>query len=254
MSRPYLAIALICVTILASACGQSVAPAQNETNTEQTSSSSVAQTEDKGTKAASDDQLSGKYDGVMDSLEKEDYDGAIAEIEKIKKESKAQKYGDIESYLVTTELTKDNFDEYFEFVTMQEKNAFDEYDGNVWIGLKSKKYDDGLILYNIYDNHYNDEITIEYAYNNGEWSDTNQEKLSSILHFGIGHGCDHPESFSLSSIERIAGSKITFIKKDFVESYEIEPFSSPDQHSSQATITLKNGESFYASVNPDYPY
>lgn len=113
MNRTYLAIVLICVAILASACGQSVAPAQNETNTEQISSSSVAQTEKEGTEAVSDDEVPGKYDGVMDSLEKEDYDSAIAEIEKIKKESKAQKYGDIESYLVTVELTKDNFDEYF---------------------------------------------------------------------------------------------------------------------------------------------
>ena len=254
MNRTYLVIVLICVTILASACGQSVAPAQNETNTAQTSSSSVAQTEDKDEEAATDNQQSEKYKGVMDSLEKEDYDSAIAEIEKIKKESKAQKYGDIDNYLVTVELTKDNFDEYFEFVTMQGKNAFNEYDGNVWVGLKSKKYDEGLVLYNLNDNHYNDVITIEYTHSANDWTETEQEKLTNILSFSTGYGCDYPESLSISPTGRIAGSKLTFIKKDFVESYEIEPISSPDQNSSQATITLKNGETYYASVNPDYPY
>lgn len=62
------------------------------------------------------------------------------------------------------------------------------------------------------------------------------------------------ELLSITSIERMTGSKITFIKKDFVESYGIEPISSPDQNSSQATITLKNGEFYDTRMNPDYPY
>lgn len=252
MRRTYLGIIVIIISILACACGQAASPVQAETKAEQTAS--AANTEAMEVEAGSDHQIQEKYSGLIDLLEKEDYDSAIAEIEKMKKASKAQKYGDVEDSLVTVELTKENFDEYFEFTTMLGKNAFGEYDDTIWAGLKSKKYDEGLILYNPYNKQMNDVITIEYTYGDDEWKNTGEGKLSDFLSFSDGFGGQDPETFSIVPTGRIAGSKITFIKKEFVESYEVEPFTSQDQHSSLATITLKNGESYTTSVNPDYLY
>ena len=70
-------------------------------------SSSPAQTDGQA-------QADGKYDEIIADLEEEDYDGAIDAITEMKKEAQAKAFGNIEDYLVTIELTKENFDEYFE--------------------------------------------------------------------------------------------------------------------------------------------
>lgn len=60
-------------------------------------------------------------------------------IDAMKAEALLQEYGNIEDYLVTVELTPENFDEYFEFVTIPSQNAFGEPDDTIWYGLRSKK-------------------------------------------------------------------------------------------------------------------
>ena len=71
-----------------------------------------------------------KYEDILSYLEEEKYDDAITIINEKKNEALKEKYGEIEEYLVTIELTPDNFDEYFEFVKDRSKNAFGE-DGNI---------------------------------------------------------------------------------------------------------------------------
>ncbi len=48
--------------------------------------------------------------------------------------------------------------------------------------------------------------------------------------------------------------QVTFIKKDYVESYEIPEKETPDQQTVFAKITLKNGGIINRSVWPEYPY
>lgn len=258
MSKTYLGVFFICVCLVLSACGQSASPTQADTKAEQNAGEALTSGEDKETEPAAEtsarEQLLEKYGDVIDLLEKEEYDNAVAEIEKMKKDSKAAKYGDTADYLVSFELTADNFDEFFEFSTIQGKNAFGEDEDILWLGLKSKKYDEDLVFYRISDIEYNDDVTIEYTYNSSGWEQTSESTLSQLLSFNYGIGIDNNDSFSVEPTGRIAGSKITFIKKEFIESYEVEPISNQSQNITQATVTLKNGDVYYFSVNPDYLY
>ena len=205
-----------------------------------------------------------RYDDVIADLEEEDYDGAIATITEMKKEAQAKAHADMEEYLVTVELTKENFDEYFEWVTIPRINAFGEQEGARW-GLRSKKYDDGLILYGLDDQNYCDSITLKYTvtmhYPSGsDWSDQENTDLSTLLCIQRGCSGDAGEEVSVdvNSLDRIAGSRLTFIKKEFIESYDIELAEHPDDpvdsFFASATITLKNGETFYSAIARDYPY
>lgn len=79
--------------------------------------------------------------------------------------------------------------------------------------------------------------------------------LSLLLQFACGFSKTFIDNEAFTfNVTRIAGSRLTFIKKDFVESYDIEPLSRLDQTSTVATITLKNGTVFSQLVVPDYPY
>lgn len=258
MRKTYLGALVICISLVLSACGQSASQTQADTKAEHSAGVAQTITEDNNTEPAADtsaeEQLLEKYTDLIDLLEKEDYDNAIAEIEKMKKESKAAKYGDVADYLVSFELTADNFDEFFEFAAIQGKNAFGEDEDTVWIGLKSKKYDEDLVFYRISDTEYNDDVTIEYTYNVGGWEQTSESTLSQLVCFNNGIGIDNKDSFSVEPTGRISGSKITFIKKEFVESYDVKPASNQSLHITQATVTLKNGDVYYLSVNPDYLY
>lgn len=209
------------------------------------------------TQADGQAQTDGKYDEIIADLEEEDYDGAIDAITEMKKESQAKAFGDIKDYLVTVELTKENFDEYFEWVSQEHVDAFGEKD-SVWWGFRSKKYDDGLILYRLEDVKYCDSILIEHTstYHNLDDSDQSvQEKdeLSSLLSM-ISWDVPMLDPVTLDSVDRIAGSKLTFIKKEFVESYDFKPFSFPEDSLGTETITLKNGEILTRASARDYPY
>ena len=202
-----------------------------------------------------EEQLFVKYEGIIRALENNDYDRALSSISQLKKEYMAANCGNINDYLVTVEITPENFDEYFEFVSFHGKNAFGEQDDKrVYIGLRSKKYDDGLLLYGLDDRQYSDDITIEF-FCDFLGSDPKYDKLCSLVMFGYSVSSSNliPASISLKS-GRISGSRITFIKKEYVESYEIEPVSSPEKTVSGATITLINGEIIHRVVNPDFPY
>ena len=260
MRKTYLGALVICICLVLSACGQSASQTQVDTNAEQSAGEAQTISEDKDIETVAEtsakEKMLEKYSNVIDFLEKEDYDNAIAEIEKMKKDSKSAKYGDVADYLVSFELTADNFDEFFEFAAIQGKNAFGEDEDTIWFGLKSKKYDEDLVFYGITDREYNDNITIEYTYNSDGDASTDECALNDLLSFSRGIGGDNinVDSFSIKPTGRIAGSKITFIKKEFIESYDIEPVLDQSHTNTQATVTLKNGDIYYLNVNPDHLY
>ena len=61
-------------------------------------------------------------------------------------------------------------------------------------------------------------------------------------------------SFTNYALSRIAGAHLTFVKKEFVASYDFVPITKPNQRNTSYTVTLMNGESFSCVGNPDYPF
>ncbi len=150
-----------------------------------------------------------------------------------KDDASDDKISEIDDYLVTVEINNDNFLDYFELVTEKAYNAFGEEENYIRCGVKSKAYEDGLILYDC------DSITVEY-----EISDTSghphkiENSLMSLLSITDSYtsGGDF-DAYTISFVRTTSG-KATFVKKEYAASYEVE--SQADE--STAKITLKNGE------------
>jgi hypothetical protein len=251
-----LAAVIIFATSL-TACGQSSAKDQTTESSVSNEQKSDSESNAVGNQTAESEDLLVKYGTIIEALENNDYDGAVSSITSLKEEYLAETAGDINDYLVTVELTPENFNDYFEFVTIPGQNAFGERSDTLWVGVRSKKYDEGLILYDIEGAEHCDDITIEFITDltESQEANTSQMRLAELLSFLSGFGGYGTEKDSLSyELSRIAGSKLTYIKKEYIDSYEIPPVSSPDLHSTESTVVLKNGESFNLWVNPDYPY
>ena len=233
--------------MLSSACVNK--PIENQVNTE----SEIVQISETVSEPSSEEQLYEKYADIISSLEEENYDNAIDIINEKKTEANKEKYGDIEEYLVTVELTPDNFDEYFEFVTSVHYTAFGTEDLFLY-GLKSKMYDSGLIIYDLNNAEYNDDIAIGYKWSMGDvaHSDGVSDYLRNLLRIGNGMNIMYKDLFKAEPLGKIAGTKLTFIEKDYVESYEIDSRSA--DLLGNTTITLKNGEIIKRQTNPDFPY
>lgn len=204
--------------------------------------------------------VEGRYPEIADALDAGDYDGAIAAITEMKTEAMAQQAGDINDYLVTVELTPENFDEFFELYTMQFHNAFGEYYSSGCL-LRSLKYDEGLILYGLYDEEFCDAISFECVIGARTDSGTERQMESSI--YRLSFFLDTPEGvpgldedpsvvYFIGPISRMTGSKITYVRSEFVESVSIE--DNGDQYTTEI-VTLKNGETFsYQYPTGGYPY
>ena len=148
------------------------------------------------------------------------------------------------SGLVKVNLDSKNFEEYFEFVTVPRYNAFGEPDENIGIGVKSKKYDEGLIVYSL------DDITVENIFN----SFNSENKLQSLLSFGTSFSFYPDDDNVLSYSGRITDGTVTFIKQEYVEDYPIPELKKPDDYYAETTIQLKNGEIITRYLYPEYPY
>lgn len=157
-------------------------------------------------------------------------------------EQKKEATGGIEDYLVTVDLNSENFEDYFEFVTVPRYNAFGELLGSFGIGLKSKKYDEGLIIYTI------DDITVEFA--DSRW--TSDDSLDSLLSFSLTLSGYTADEIAYSG--RITEGKVTYIKQEYVDSYDIPELEKPDDYNVYTQIQLQNGETLYRALYPDYPY
>ena len=181
-----------------------------------------------------------KYPELIAYLESENYQSAEAYIHELSLQKKKEAADDIEEYLVPVDLTSENFEDYFEFVTPPKFNAFGEPDGH-YVGLKSKKYDEGLVVYSF------DDITVEFSAE----SSTSDFTIDALLSFGIG-GLDNVKDVSYAG--RITDGKVTFIKKEYVENYSIPESEKPDMKIVEAEVQLKNGEEIFRYIHPDYPY
>lgn len=171
--------------------------------------------------------------------------------EKTNEQTAEETVGNINDYLVEAELNDSNFNDYFEFNVTNNYDDFGEIQNeSYFLGLKSKKYDEGLVIYDM------DDITIRLSiYDRYDYDDSQAERddsLDNILYFGpwiSGYGDLTIDDFRF--IKMTPGT-IRFIKSEYIESYEIEDYKEHDYNS--ATITLKNGETITRTVYDDYKY
>lgn len=206
-------------------------------------SSSTTETTTESTTA--EEPETSEYADLIEMLNNDDFDSAIDYVTNLKTEKMKEEAGDIADYLVTVDINDDNFSDYFECVKFKKYNSFGEEDTQMkGYGLKSLAYDEGLIFYNA------DGVNVELA-TDGWKSD---DSLSSLLSNGcfVGSG----SSFDELTVEfsRVTDGTVTFVKSDYVDSYELEDYQNPDPHYKKAVITLKNGEVIERGTNPDYLY
>lgn len=197
-------------------------------------------------------QLYSKYQGLIGLLESGDYDAAAEAVQKMKKDALAAEAGDINESLVTVTLTTSNFEDYFTFVQLPGYDSFGDEDGFIRLGLRSKKFSDGWILYAMDNAAFCDDIVVEYTTDAWGFEDTGSQKLTELLRFMGGFG-NTKDDFNVV-VSRLAGTKLTYIRSDYIQSYDIPSTTAPDRIEVYATITLKNGETLYRWILPEYPY
>lgn len=166
-----------------------------------------------------------EYEVVLDMLEEKQADKERAAAEMI------------EPYLVTVELTTENFDDYFEWITFPSVDAFGAEDGDTTVVLTCKVYQDGLVFYR---------SDAKYVLEDHSERELNLNSRSTW------HNDSLPDSMKVVSV---SGS-VTFVKSDYVMEYSVEK-ADPTRHTQNpadpflsATVTLANGESFYRSIIP----
>ena len=145
----------------------------------------------------------------------------------------------------TIDINDNNFSDYFECVKIQLHNSFGEPDNQmIGFGLKSKAYDDGLILYDVTG------VNVELMLAD---SPTDYD-LASLLSCGCSYGGGYTIDELPISFSRTTGGTVTFIKSEYVDSYELEDFKETRPDYKNAVITLKNGETLSRLTQPDYLY
>lgn len=185
-----------------------------------------------------------KYPELISSLESEDYQSAESYVHELLIQQKKEAAGDIEDYLVTVDLNSENFEDFFEFETVPRNNAFGEPEDSMGIGVKSKKYDEGLIVYSL------DDITVEYTFNSFD----SEYDLKELLSFGLSSSFTADDDNVLSYTGRITNGTVTYIKQEYVEDYPVSELKKPDDWAVETTIQLKNGETINRYLYPEYPY
>lgn len=172
---------------------------------------------------------------------------------------KSQKVGPIEDYLVKVELTPENFDDYFEWEFVHWLDDWGGMTKQGSIALRSKAYDDGLIIYECPDDvkfeykapywqDWEDFSTVElndYFYPAGyenDWAGKNilcddgfnREEKTCI------YGNIHP--ISCYEIGRVKGT-ITYVKAEYIDHIEEKEHRETNICKEYiADIYLKNGE------------
>lgn len=185
-----------------------------------------------------------KHTDLIDAMEAEDFGAAMDIVSQKQIAKEVAEKGDIEEYLVTVELTLDNFDDYFEWKAFYGLNSFGEPEKhNMSVVPVSKVYDQGLILYQI-DLKLGYAFTFSDSYQGRVNSDTINEtrEWSNNSIFGTGISSSEGVVFDLENftmdVNRLEGT-VTFVKEEYVTSYELGELERSTQN---ATITLVNGE------------
>ena len=189
-----------------------------------------------------------KYADLIGAMDAEDYPAAMDIISQKQIAKEIEEKGEIDKYLVTVELTTENFDEYFAWNNFYALNDFGEQLKHEYRSvLTSKAYDQGLILYAC-DVKLGYTQTVNGAYfgheeihsSNGTcvWS----EKTMPTCGSGSAEGVEFNLEKCQVEITRVEGT-VTFVKEDYVASYVFD-----GSVSEIAEITLVNGETLYHQI------
>lgn len=182
------------------------------------------------------------YSDFIEWIECESYPAAIEFVKKRQAAEAFAEKGPIEDYLVTVELTTENFSDYFEWKSFPSLDAFGE-ETDYWdMVLTSKVYQEGLVFYQ---------------------SDAKYEKDGSGYEYELHLGCTGQtrdlERWKAEKVDHVSGS-VTFVKSDYVMEYTIykdDPTFHrycPDNPFRDANVALVNGENIFRSILPGYEY
>lgn len=173
------------------------------------------------------------------------------------KETKSEEVEPIENYLVKVELTPENFFDYFEWECVHCLDDWGDMTDVLHITLKSKAYDDGLIMY---DCPY-DEVMFEYKEPDFKSIYTDTVYQYFIADWGAGHrgygDCSDDDGFneeeqtciygnihpiSYYEMGRVKGT-ITYVKAEYIDHIEKEVEDKEAGYDVfEEKIYLKNGE------------
>ena len=188
---------------------------------------------------------------LISAVDREEYEQAMLIIEEEQLDKLQAEKGDIEDYLITVELTPENFDEYFEWKFFYELNSFGEpMEYHTTYFVTSKVYDQGFVLYDA-DVKIGYTATIKFTDPYGTTIDSSSStgKLDAGSLAGSGwsayEGCCFDLENCFVETTRVEGT-VTFIKEEYVADYKLsEMDTNPYQN---ADITLVNGEHISRSI------
>ena len=247
-----LQLAGICLIAIITGCasGNTVALSEEKSATAASTKqeANVVENSDKSTVSVPKEKadILEKYPELISYLESEDYQSAETYVHDLVLQQKKEAAEDIGDYLVTVDLNSENFEDYFELAAVPRYNAFGEPVKGIQIGVKSKKFDEGLIVYSV------DDITVEFKYSYD--SDDSECDLQTLLSFNLSTYSGADDDSALAYTGRITEGTVTFIKREYVEDYPVPELKKPDDYTAGTTIQLKNGEIINRYLYPEYPY
>ena len=195
---------------------------------------------------AEDAEILEKHAELIDYIKEENYQDAEAYVHNLLIEQEKANAGDIADYLVEVEINQDNLFDYFELTSVTSINSFGEEETNTKGPiLKSKLYDEGLLIYKV------DTIPIEYT-PHVDWN-SNTRNLSDLFRASEYCVLDDKEIELKPEIIRMGSGKITYVKKEYVLSEKIEQLETNPGNYIQ-TIELKNGEIISRNINEGFAY
>lgn len=188
---------------------------------------------------------------LIAAMDAEDYERAMGIISEKQIAKQLAEKGNIEDYLVTVELTPENFEDYFAWKAFYNLDAFGEpMEHFMSVVAASKVYDQGLILYDT-----NVKIGLTFTFSSTDsgrtYTDTIHETRdwSQNNIFGSAISSSEGVVFDLDNyameVTRVEGT-ITFVKEEYVTSYAIS--ESETKSSESAEITLVNGEQLFRTI------
>lgn len=189
------------------------------------------------------DALQEEYDALQTKLERhselirlmeeEKYDAVLEKLEEMQAAKEKAAAEMLEPYLVTVELTMDNFDDYFEWKS--QTVAGDHGEDVPVCYLASKVYDQGLILYK------SDAVVgVRSIRSYSGHVEENKDPISLLDYYSLYSigSVDYPFTVLAIGHYRVGGT-VTFVKADAVTDYRVEDGSDGREY---GHITLINGE------------
>lgn len=186
-------------------------------------------------------ELESMYPDLFEHLDSESYPAAIALVKRLRAGKLLLEKGPIDDYLITVELTKENFNDYFDWKCIPVVNAFGEEEDYTQFVLTSKVYEEGLVLYR----------------SEAEFELEKYGAKALDLRYSITRRGEHQAD--AIKVVSVSGS-VTFVKSDYVLDYSVDEDGSvnypayPGDPFRNANVALANGENLYRPIIPEYPY